>query len=193
MLLKGVVAVLATLYPFAVYFGLYYFSPRVIAASLLCLMSLRLLVLRKALMMQTKALLVPTVLAMAVAAAAVVSGVGEQLTIMPVVINFGFFIVFSYSLLSPPSMVEILAKIQEPDLTEAGVIYTKKVTFAWCILFLCLGAVSLYTHFLGDMKIWMLFNGFIAYLLIGFFAGVELLIRQRVKASHLPSVDLGAE
>ena len=182
---KGLLAILATLYPFAVYFGLQFFSPRIIAACLLGLLLLRLFVVRKALMMNAKSLLMPLMFGVIVAATVMLTGDASQLTLMPVIITAGFLLAFLYSLFFPPSIVEVLARLQDPDLPPKAIAYTRKVTIAWCLFFIVNGSISFYTHATGDMQLWTLYNGFLAYIFIAAFAGAEWLIRQRVKASHL--------
>lgn len=181
---KGTVAVLATLYPFAVYFGLQYFAPRIIAACLFALLLLRLFIVRKALLKSAKTLLVPVVLAVMMAALVTMTGAADQLTLMPVIVTAGFFFAFAYTLFFPPSLVEVLARLQEPNLPKEGVVYTRKVTMAWCVFFIVNGSISFYTHLKGDMQLWTFYNGFLAYIFIAAFAGVEWLIRQRVKSGQ---------
>ncbi len=187
ILFKGLIAALALCYPFAIYLGLQHFSVRYVAIGLFILLALRLFMMRSMLMTHAKSLLLPSMVGVLMSAFVIISGGEAHLTLMPVAINTGFFIAFSVSLLKPPCIIEVLARLQEPDLPEAGVKYTQKVTVAWCVFFIVLGSLSLYTHFLGDLKVWTLFNGFIAYVMIGAFGGIEWLIRQKVKASHLAS------
>ena len=73
--------------------------------------------------------------------------------------------------------------MSEPDLPASGVAYTRKVTMAWQVFFLVNGSVALATAMLGNVSVWSLYNGFVAYLLMGMMFAAEYLIRRRVRAS----------
>ena len=103
------------------------------------------------------------------------------LLLYPVLVSALFFAVFFYSLLYPPSMAEKFARLREPDLPPRGVAYTRKVTQAWCAFFILNGLAAAATVWLGDRWLWSLYNGFIAYVLMGILMGTELLIRRKVK------------
>ena len=77
-------------------------------------------------------------------------------------------------------MVERLARIREPHLSPAGVRYTRKVTQVWCGFFIGNGAIALFTVLYADMRLWTLWNGVIAYILMGTLMASEWLVRQRV-------------
>lgn len=98
----------------------------------------------------------------------------------PVLVNGALLAVFASSLVSPPSLVERLARLRDPDLPPAGVVYTRRVTIAWTVFFVVNGAIALYTAALTPFETWALYNGLIAYLLIGAMFGVELLVRSVV-------------
>jgi len=107
---------------------------------------------------------------------------GEQLGLKfyPVMMNLGFLVLFASSLFSPVSFVERLARIREPDLPIKAVIYTRKVTWVWTGFFLVNGTVAAITALWATDEVWMLYNGMIAYLLMGTLAAGEWLFRQRV-------------
>jgi uncharacterized membrane protein len=48
------------------------------------------------------------------------------------VVNACLLGIFGLSLRYPPSVVEGLARIGYPDLSERAVAYTRRVTSAWC-------------------------------------------------------------
>ena len=107
---------------------------------------------------------------------------GEQLGLKfyPVMMNLGFLVLFASSLFSPVSFVERLARIREPDLPVKAVIYTRKVTWVWSGFFLVNGAIAAITALWATDEMWLLYNGMIAYLLMGTLAAGEWLFRQRV-------------
>ena len=57
----------------------------------------------------------------------------------PVLIS-GFMLgLFGLSLKYGPPMVERLARLREPQLPAKAIRYTRQVTIAWCVFFLCNG------------------------------------------------------
>lgn len=99
----------------------------------------------------------------------------------PVFMNGAMLAAFAASLFKGPSMIERLARIAEPDLPEAGVRYTRKVTMVWCVFLLLNGLIALWTALYANIETWTLYNGFIAYLLMGALFGGEFLVRKVVR------------
>ena len=85
--------------------------------------------------------------------------------------------VFAASLWRPPTVIERIARIREPTLPPAAVVYTRRVTIVWSVFFALNGAAALYTAVATPLETWTLYNGFIAYLLIGALFVTELAIR----------------
>ncbi|MGE6981373.1 COG4648 family protein [Kluyvera intermedia] len=108
----------------------------------------------------------------------------QLLLFYPVVINAVMLAVFGGSLWSAMPIVERLARLQEPDLNDAAIHYTRRVTQIWCAFFIVNGSIALLTALYGDMALWTLWNGMVAYLLMGTLMAVEWLVRQRVKRQH---------
>ncbi|MDO8840112.1 MAG: hypothetical protein Q7V31_14430 [Parvibaculum sp.] len=100
----------------------------------------------------------------------------------PVFMSAGLFVVFTATLVKPPSMVERFARIVEPDLDERGVRYTRKVTEVWIVFFAFNGLVALWTVQQNDLFYWGLYNGFISYLIAGLLFVGEFFVRQRVRS-----------
>ena len=65
-------------------------------------------------------------------------------------------------------------------LDEKGVEYCRKVTVAWVVFLSVHLAVTVWTVFLSR-EVWVLYNGCIAYVLMGLMFGVEFLFRKRVR------------
>ncbi|MCZ6854649.1 MAG: hypothetical protein O7G86_12090 [Gammaproteobacteria bacterium] len=99
----------------------------------------------------------------------------------PVIVNLGMLAYFGWSWLHPPSAIERIARISEPDLPPHAVIYTARVTLVWCLFFVVNGTIAFYTAFWSSLEIWTLYNGLIAYLAMGLLFSVEYLIRRRVR------------
>ena len=160
-------------YPLAVYFGLNYLPAGTIAIALFLLLTLRLIVQKQ----QVKPMVLPVMVGIGLTAASVIAKRHDWLLYYPVVINISMFALFAYSLKLGPSMVERLARLKEPDLPDEATPYLRKVTLIWCGLFVFNGTVALYTAQYASLEVWTLYNGLIAYLLIGSLLGGEWLYR----------------
>lgn len=102
------------------------------------------------------------------------------LRLYPVAVNAIFLTLFGFSLRYPPSVVERIARRQDPALSPAGVRYTYRVTQAWCAFFVANGAAALYTAFYSSREVWAWYNGAVAYGLIALMFAGEWLIRRRL-------------
>ena len=170
-------AVLLTLgYPFIVYWGLHSFN----AALLLPLLAI-VLALRWVAGEQSTDRKVILASAVGVTLIVIIWGIQQGLKFYPVLVNFSMLVIFASSLYARQTVVEKLARIKEPDLPPEAVAYTRNVTRVWCVFFVFNGAVSAATAIWGSEQIWMLYNGFIAYILIGVLMASEWIVRQRVR------------
>ena len=86
---------------------------------------------------------------------------------------------FAVSLFRTP-LVEVFARRMGEKLGEKGVEYCRKVTVAWVVFLSVHLAVTVWTVFLSR-EVWVLYNGCIAYVLMGLMFGVEFLFRKRVR------------
>jgi uncharacterized membrane protein len=129
---------------------------------------------------QTGTRWLPAGIAAVIGSAAIISQSTLSLQLYPVLCNVFFFTIFTASLRSRQSVVERLARRLEPDFPAAAIPYTRRVTQAWCLFFLLNAALSLVSISAGEI-VWALYNGVIAYLLMGLMFVCEWLIRQRVK------------
>lgn len=170
-------------YPFLVWYSLDFFQPRTVALALAVFFLLRMLMSNPS----TKpngllAILAPACLMFLLAIALL--NETRWLLGYPVLVSLLFFGVFAYSLAYPPSVVERLARLEDPDLPAKGVAYTRKVTWVWSVFFLCNAGMSLATLWYGDRWLWSFYNGCLFYVLMGLLMGVEMLVRRKVKASY---------
>ncbi len=177
-LLNVIFVVLTILYPFVVYLTLGHLEPRILALILLVVYGTRYLIGRA-----TAPGYAAWLFAGIASFAVFVFATGSQSTLYyyPVLINLILFVLFGYSLLYPPSVIERIARLREPDLPASGVAYTRKVTLAWLGFFLLNGSIALATAIHGNIALWSLYNGFIAYMLMGLLFLVEFLIRRQVR------------
>jgi len=174
-LLKAVAVIVTIAYPFMVYWGLQHYPASRLLPLLLLLLALRWFAGNRP---GERRILIAILFCVLV----VSFSFGHQLGLKfyPALVNLGFLMLFGASLLSPPSFVERIARLRDPQLPDAAVAYTTRVTWAWTIFFALNGSVAAITAVWASDEVWMLYNGFIAYLLIGLLAGGEWLLRRRV-------------
>lgn len=167
-------AALTLLYPLLVYLGLSHFEPRWLALLLLAFALVRLGASRQ-----------PLTWAVALAAALLalatfLANAALPLKLYPVAVNGVLLALFGASLAHPPSAVERLARLTRPDLPAAAVVYTRKVTWVWCVFFVFNGGLAAATALWASDAAWALYNGLVAYVLMGALFAAEWLVRQRV-------------
>jgi uncharacterized membrane protein len=173
--------VLFALYPLLIFAGLQFFDPRTVALAVLLALALRYRahvarLLGAFSVAQFVALAIPPLLGLAV----LVTNSETLLRLYPSAISASMLIVFGVTLLRPPSMVERFARLSEPQLSPASVRYTRHVTQVWCGFFAANGAVAAYTAAFASREGWALYNGLVAYLLMGTLFAGERLVRRRV-------------
>lgn len=106
------------------------------------------------------------------------------LKVYPVLMSLGAFCIFASTLWRPPSMIERFARIMEPDLPESGVQWTRKVTMIWCGFFLMNASIAWCTVIWMSTQIWVIYNGFISYVLMGILLLGEFILRKRYRRLH---------
>ena len=169
---------LSLAYPLLVYLAMGRFEPRWLALFLVVLAVLRAAATRQ-----------PLWLAMAAGAGmlailAAVSGQALPLKLYPVLVNAALLAVFATSLRFPPTVVERIARIGDPQLPAHAVAYTRRVTQVWCVFFVANGLLALATAVWATPRIWALYNGGLAYLMMGILFVGEWCVRQRVKVAR---------
>lgn len=174
--LTALVGAATLAYPLAVYAGLGRVEPKLMALALVALAAARAWATRQ-----------PLWLAAGVGTAllGLASWFGDAwlpLKLYPVLVNAVLLAVFALSLARPPSVIERLARLTEPELPPAGVAYTRGVTQVWCAFFVLNGTLALVTAMWASPELWALYNGLIAYGLMGLLFFIEWLVRRRVKA-----------
>lgn len=167
------------LYPLAIWLGHGRVEPRLLAGLLLLAAVARLLTLKI-----NKAGRWWISGALLLAAVAVWGNALLPLQLYPVLVNLVMLGVFGYSLIAPPSVVERIARLREPDLPAAAIAYTRRVTQVWCVFFVINGSIALTTALFASPAIWSLYNGVIAYGLMGVLFSGEYLVRLRFNRRH---------
>lgn len=168
--------VLSLAYPLAVYLLLGRFEPRWLAL-LLCAMALI-----RALASRDRVWLWAAVVTGGLALWASMGNAVLPLKLYPVLVNATLLLLFGLSLRFGPPLVERMARLREPDLPPQALPYTRRVTQVWCAFFVLNGSVALATALWASERVWAIYNGVIAYLLIGGLFVGEWLLRQRLKA-----------
>ncbi len=179
VVVKGISAFLVIIYPLVIYFGLEHFEPKYLAIFLGLILLLRFVTgnsmsgfgSRKQHLFISIAIIIILFITLQ-------SNTLDGLKVYPVIVSFSLLAVFGYSLINPPTVIERLARLKEPELSEEGVIYTRNVTKVWCIFFLLNGMVALYTSFFATIEVWTLYNGIISYLIMGCLFAGELVFRK---------------
>jgi uncharacterized membrane protein len=164
------------LYPFAVYYGMAHFAPWQFALLLGCLW------LARAVTGQRRpgdVLMAGAVLLFCLMLALLDSP--DLLRWYPVLISGLLLGLFGASLKYGPPLVERLARLREPQLPQKAIRYTRHVTIAWCLFFLCNGLCAAALTLWAPLSWWALYTGLISYVLIGLMFAIEWLIRQRVR------------
>lgn len=174
-----IVGLLTLLYPLLVYFGLGHWQPRWLALLLASV------AIARALATKDRMWLVAAAGAMVLAMISLWGNHVLPLKLYPVLVSAVLLAIFSTSLVRPPSAIERIARLREPGLNEAGVLYTRTVTQVWCAFFILNGCISLTTALWASEAVWALYNGLIAYVIMGILFAGEWLVRQRVKARHV--------
>jgi len=178
-------ALLLLTYPVAVYFGLQYIEPGVLAAIFAIVFVIRHInsPAKRGTIPHANIVLI-TVLSLL--AFSVFFNSALALKFYPVVMSLSFLAIFGYSLYKPPSVVEIIARLHE-ELDEDGIAYTRRVTQVWCGFFIINALIATGTVFHEDEQVWVVYNGLISYILMGLLMAGEFAVRivvKRLKASN---------
>lgn len=175
------------LYPILVYFGQTHFGPQWIALAVIVVSGLRLAVWRfgssppeARAVFGTPQVVSICLGAIVLALASAWSGSPDAMLYYPVLVNAILLLLFGSSLVWPPTVVERIARLRHQTLPVEAVRYLHRVTAVWCLFFVANGAAALYTATRTSFETWALYNGLIAYALIGAMFLGEFLTRQRV-------------
>lgn len=182
LVLNLLIGVATVSYPFLIWFSADYFQPRTLALGLAGLFLLRFWMHMSAKADGEAEARLILACAFFLLLGALVNDTAWLLA-YPVFVSLLFFAVFAFSLFHPPTVVERLARLEFPDLPAHGVAYTRRVTQIWSGFFLSNASISTLTILYGDPWLWSLYNGCIAYVLMGLLMAAEMLVRRKVKAS----------
>lgn len=181
-LVKVGIVVFLLLYPVLIYFGLNYFSPSQLGIFFLVLFVVRSIFIKARNKTARWQLILTVSIGGILAGLTSIFNTEDYLLWYPVGLNIAFFIVFTYSIFFPPTVIEQLARVLNKDFPESGVTYTRNVTIVWSLFFALNAMVAAWTVIYGTIGAWTLYNGFISYLIVGVILGVELIIRKYINA-----------
>lgn len=184
-IVKLMQALLWLVYPLVIFFGLQILEPRYVAI----LLGFALLLRRRhdASQLLSGLSLIDLSVLLALLTLACIAAINNSETLLrlyPAAMNLGLLLIFGLSLKYTPSMVERFARLREPNLPPEGVHYTRRVTQVWCAFFIGNGTIAAYTALHSSRETWALYNGLIAYLLMGILFSGEWLIRRHHLARH---------
>jgi len=174
-------ALLLAAYPILVYVGLTRWSTRGVGLMMLLVLLPPHVIraLRKDRREHLKALLPLPVGIAAVLILAVAVDDPRLVLALPVLINVVLLSTFAGTLFGGrASMIERFARMQVDDLSEAEVIYCRRVTMVWCGIFVVNGITIAVLAITGPISLWTAWTGGVAYGLVGVVFAVELIIRK---------------
>jgi uncharacterized membrane protein len=174
----AVLALLMMLYPLGIFLARGHLSPRWLGLGLAVLAVARLSTARQ------KSWLWAGAAALMLAVAAAFLDSAWPLKAYPVAVNLTMLLLFGASLLHPPTVIERLARLREPELPPSAVAYTRKVTWVWCVFFVLNGLCALALGLWASDAAWAMFTGGVSYILMGLLFAGEWLVRKRVKVRH---------
>lgn len=180
---RSVMAVLQLLigvaYPALIYVALRVMEPRFVALVVAVLIVARLALVSPArLVAYARVLWLPAIAIALVTSITAASNDPIALLIAPTILSFGLLAVFARSLTKSECIVERFARVQNPALSEAQVRYCRRVTVVWCGFFLANGSVALWLAIARSVQEWVVYTGFVAYVLMGLLFVSEFIYRQ---------------
>lgn len=124
-------------------------------------------------------------LLLAAAALAILAFLAPDLAVMayPSLISIAIAGVFGASLIWPPSVIERLARLREPELSPDGQLYTRRVTQVWTAFLVLNAAIAAATALWGTVEQWTLWNGLFSYLAMGVLFTGEIALRRFIRRS----------
>ncbi|MDB5980295.1 MAG: hypothetical protein JWQ69_1310 [Pseudomonas sp.] len=163
-------------YPFAVYFGFGHLAPWEFGLLLGGLWLVRALTSKGR----------PDTLWMAAIAIgfSVLLGVFDSPLLLrwyPALISAFLLCLFGTSLVFGPPMIERMARLSHPEMSDVALRYTRNVTYVWCLFFLGNGLTAAALTLWAPLSWWTLWTGVISYVLMGLLFAGEWLVRQRVR------------
>ncbi|TNF68912.1 MAG: hypothetical protein EP298_05585 [Gammaproteobacteria bacterium] len=186
-LIRLIIGLLLIAYPFIIYFGLSLFTLRYLIIILGFIFVLRLFLMnwlnqKAQFTLSSMMIILMVVSGLMLCLFALIFDSHYWILLYPFFVNVLLFLIFLYSFIFPPTMIERFASvIDKQPFPKEAITYMRKVTLVWMVFFIINGLIAIVTALFTSMKIWTLYNGLIAYILIGLIFIVEYMIRLNVK------------
>ncbi|AII15492.1 hypothetical membrane protein [Campylobacter iguaniorum] len=94
----------------------------------------------------------------------------------PVAVNLAFLGIFLYSL-KDEAIITKFARLKQKDLPIKAINYTRNLTKIWIVFFALNAGICLALAFINE-HIWMIYCGFVSYLLVGVLLVGEIIYRK---------------
>jgi uncharacterized membrane protein len=172
-------AAVTLLYPLVIWFGHGRVEPRWLAGLLLLAAITRLPALKLSGVARWS-----VAGALVLVACAIWSNLLLPLKLYPVLVSAALLSGFGYSLATPMSAVERMARLRGESFPPVAQAYMRKVTQVWCGFFILNGMIAFATALWASEAVWSLYTGVISYLLMAVLFGAEYLVRLRFKRLH---------
>jgi uncharacterized membrane protein len=105
----------------------------------------------------------------------------------PVAISLAGAAVFGGSLIAPPSLIERIARLQEPDLSGEGQAYCRKVTLMWTVWLVLNALIAGLLGWTAQDSAWAIWTGIVSYAVMALLFLGEIAIRRRIRKKFVVS------
>lgn len=171
-------SVILVVYPLLVYWGMHWMEPRFLGLLLVAVYAVRIIMIT-----QKRALRWLMLFAIvAVGALFWLFNSELLLRLVPAFINIALALGFAYTLYVPPTLPARMATLKHGFLTPALERYTSQITCLWVGFFCVNASIAAATALWTSREVWALYNGLIAYGLIGLVFASEYAYRRLVFA-----------
>jgi len=96
----------------------------------------------------------------------------------PVLLSLAAAYVFAQSLLSPPSLIERMARVRRATVSEGLRIYCRNLTAIWAVWLVLNAVIAAALAVQGSDRAWALWTGVLSYVLSGFLLVGEMGVRR---------------
>lgn len=177
--MRTLLASLALTYPLLIGAGLVLVGPRILVAAAVVVLLLHVGAgWRRWRRDDVTRAAVPAVLVAAVLGAVAILDDGRLLLFVPALVNTAMLVSFARTLRGHgPSMIETFARLRHPELPASRGPYLRAVTWLWCAFFVVNIAVSVALAGWGTLAAWTVYNGVVAYILVGLLLAGERVYR----------------
>lgn len=175
--LRILFVVLLAFYPFIIYFGINVLPASFFGLALALVLLLRFGVTRP----DERATAVPALLLLlAYAVASAVVGSARMLMYYPVIVNLLMCALFIGSLWNKEPLLLRIVRARGVPMTVHAPRYLTRLTAVWGAFFALNALIALWTT-TQSMELWTIYNGMVAYLLIGILISGEWIFRRHYK------------